>query len=35
MGRAKAEMLEIEERGWRVEDDKFVCADCVEDEYLK
>lgn len=35
MGLAKAELLEIEERGWSVADDRFVCAECVEDEYLK
>ncbi|MDC6296221.1 HEPN-associated N-terminal domain-containing protein [Ralstonia pseudosolanacearum] len=34
MGRAKAEWLESTERGWS-ECDKLVCADCVEDAYLK
>ena len=34
MGRAKAEMLEAEERGWYALD-THVCADCVEDEHLK
>jgi hypothetical protein len=27
-------MIEAEERGWEAPD-KFVCADCVEDDYLK
>lgn len=34
MGRAKAEMMEAEDRGWWPLD-THVCADCVEDEYLK
>jgi len=34
MGRAKAEMMEDDARGWS-EPDGHVCADCVEDEYLK
>lgn len=34
MGRAKTEMMDAEERGW-YEPDGHVCADCVEDEYLK
>jgi RES domain-containing protein len=34
MGVAKAQLLEDEERGWS-EVDKFVCAACVEDDYLK
>lgn len=35
MGRAKDEWIEAQERGWSAPDDKFVCADCVEDTYLK
>ena len=34
MGRAKTEMMEAEERGWRSLD-THVCVDCVEDEFLK
>ena len=34
MGIAKAHQMEIEERGWEAPE-KFVCADCFEDEYLK
>jgi hypothetical protein len=34
MGLAKQAMIEAEERGWEVPD-KCVCADCVEDDYLK
>lgn len=34
MGLAKAAMIERDERGW-ADVDKKVCADCVEDEYLK
>ena len=34
MGRAKAEMLEAEERGWYALD-THVCADCIEDKHLK
>jgi hypothetical protein len=34
MGHAKSEMIEAEERGWAAQD-KFVCPDCFEDEYLK
>lgn len=34
MGRVKAEMMEAEERGWHALD-TYVCADCVEDEFLK
>jgi RES domain-containing protein len=34
MGRAKAEWMEQQERGWAAPD-KFVCPDCVEDAYLK
>lgn len=34
MGRAKTEMMEDDERGWH-EPDGHVCAECVEDEYLK
>lgn len=35
MGIAKAEWMEYLERGWAAPEDKFVCADCVEDEFLK
>ncbi len=35
MGLVKSMQLEAEDRGWSVDDDKFVCADCVEDAYLK
>lgn len=34
MGRAKAEMMEAEHRGW-YEPDGYVCAECVEDDFLK
>ncbi|AZG13791.1 HEPN-associated N-terminal domain-containing protein [Cupriavidus pauculus] len=34
MGRAKAAWEEAQERGWTT-CDNFVCADCVEDEYLR
>lgn len=34
MGRAKSEMMEAEERGWYALE-THVCADCVEDTYLK
>lgn len=34
MGLVKSMWLESEERGWDAPD-KFVCAECVEDEYLK
>lgn len=34
MGRAKAQMMEDDERGWH-EPDGHVCADCVGDEFLK
>lgn len=34
MGGIKAEMIEAEERGWYAPD-TYVCADCVEDVYLK
>lgn len=34
MGQAKAEFIEVEERGWYALD-THVCADCVEDEFLK
>lgn len=35
MGLVKSEWIESQERGWSAPDDQFVCADCVEDEYLK
>jgi RES domain-containing protein len=35
MGRAKQDWMEAEDRGWKDPDEKFVCADCVDDEYLK
>lgn len=35
MGRAKQDWLESEERGWTDPVEKFVCPDCVDDEYLK
>ena len=34
MGLVKEQLLEIQERGWDAPD-KFVCADCVDDEFLK
>lgn len=34
MGLVKSAWIETEERGWDAED-KHVCAECVEDEYLK
>ncbi|MCY4228206.1 MAG: RES domain-containing protein [Gammaproteobacteria bacterium] len=34
MGRAKTALIESEERGWDAPE-KFVCAECVEDEFLK
>ena len=34
MGQVKSAWMESEERGWD-EPDKFVCADCVEDDFLK
>ncbi len=34
MGLAKSEMMDAEDRGW-YEPDGYVCADCVEDEFLK
>src|SRR6185437_1613873 len=34
MGLAKAHQMEVEERGWEAPE-KFVCSECVEDEYLK
>lgn len=34
MGRAKEQMMEDDERGWH-EPDGHVCADCVEDVFLK
>ena len=34
MGREKSRMLEADQRGW-YEPDGYVCADCVEDEFLK
>ena len=35
MGLAKQEGIEARERGWSGPDDKLVCADCVDDTYLK
>jgi len=35
MGRANQQMLEDEARGWSDPEDKYVCADCVDDAYLK
>jgi RES domain-containing protein len=35
MGFAKNQMIEDEERGWSGIDDKYVCSDCIEDEYLQ
>jgi len=35
MGLAKHAWMEAQERGWSVEDDKYVCDECVEDLYLK
>jgi hypothetical protein len=35
MGLVKHQMIEDDERGWSSIDDKFVCPDCVEDEFLK
>lgn len=34
MGLAKTEWMESQERGWDAPD-KYVCAECLEDEYLK
>lgn len=34
MGLAKSEWIESQERGWDAPD-KFVCDECVEDDYLK
>ena len=34
MGLAKSEWLESQERGWDAPD-KYICAECVEDDYLK
>jgi RES domain-containing protein len=34
MGLAKAELIEVQERGW-LAPDTHVCDDCVEDSYLK
>ena len=34
MGLAKSEWMESEERGWTAPE-KSVCADCIEDDYLK
>lgn len=34
MGLAKSQWLESQERGWDAPD-KFVCAKCIEDDYLK
>lgn len=34
MGQAKAQLIEVEERGWYALG-SHVCADCVEDEFLK
>jgi hypothetical protein len=34
MGREKSRMMEAEERGWN-EPDGYVCADCVDDAFLK
>lgn len=34
MGGAKTEWMEVQERGWSAPE-TFVCADCVEDPYLK
>jgi RES domain-containing protein len=34
MGLVKSEWMESQERGWDAPD-KFVCVECVEDEYLK
>lgn len=35
MGIVKSLQIEAEERGWSADDDRFVCANCVEDVYLK
>jgi len=35
MGRAKAEWLEEQERGWYSVGEKYVCPDCFEDEDIK
>ena len=34
MGLVKSEWMESQERGWNAPE-KFVCADCVDDEFLK
>lgn len=35
MGRAKEWMMEQEERGWWSRPDRYVCADCLDDDVLK
>ena len=35
MGRAKEQWMEEQERGWSSCDDKFVCDECVHDEFLQ
>lgn len=35
VGITKTKWLEDQDRGWGAPEDKFVCADCVEDEFLK
>lgn len=35
MGMVKADWMEAQERGWSARDDIYVCADCVEDPFLK
>ena len=35
MGRAKEQLMEEQERGWSSCDGKFVCEECVGDEFLQ
>jgi len=35
MGMGRREWEEYMERGWSAPEDKFVCTDCVEDDFLK
>ena len=35
MGREKDRLIEEQERGWRSVRDKYVCAECVGDEFLQ
>lgn len=35
MGQAKTDGIECEERGWNDSNNKFVCSNCVKDDFLK